>query len=55
MVVALDNDGPGTLILDSRAGKGVKKVKNLLLQADRHTEKPIRPDKGTIVEREGGH
>ncbi|MCA9498001.1 MAG: D-tyrosyl-tRNA(Tyr) deacylase [Nitrospira sp.] len=37
MVVALDNDGPMTLILDSRAGKGVKKVKNLLHQADRHT------------------
>ncbi|WP_447963523.1 D-aminoacyl-tRNA deacylase [Nitrospira sp. Ecomares 2.1] len=37
MVVALDNDGPMTLILDSRVGKGVKKVKNLLHQADRHT------------------
>lgn len=37
MLVALDNDGPMTLILDSRAGKGVKKVKNLLQQADRHT------------------
>lgn len=37
MLVALDNDGPMTLILDSRAGKGVKKVKNLLHQADRHT------------------
>jgi D-aminoacyl-tRNA deacylase len=34
MVVALDNDGPMTLILDSRAGKGVNKVKNLLHQAD---------------------
>jgi D-tyrosyl-tRNA(Tyr) deacylase len=37
MVVALDNDGPMTIILDSRAGKGVKKVKNRLHQADRHT------------------
>ena len=37
MVVSLDNDGPMTLILDSRAGKGVNKVKNLLHQADRHT------------------
>jgi D-aminoacyl-tRNA deacylase len=35
MVVSLENDGPMTLILDSRAGKGVKKVKNLLHQADR--------------------
>ena len=37
MVVSLDNDGPMTLILDSRAGKGVNKVKNLLHQTDRHT------------------
>ncbi|MGP0593318.1 D-aminoacyl-tRNA deacylase [Nitrospira sp. T9] len=37
MVVSLDNDGPMTLILDSRAGKGVNKVKNLFHQTDRHT------------------
>ncbi|HBP87953.1 MAG TPA: D-aminoacyl-tRNA deacylase [Nitrospirales bacterium] len=37
MVVSLENDGPVTLILDSRVRKGVNKVKNLLPQADRHT------------------
>ncbi|GJL58644.1 MAG: D-aminoacyl-tRNA deacylase [Nitrospirales bacterium] len=39
MLVSLDNDGPMTLILDSRAGKGVNvnKVKNPIHQADRHT------------------
>lgn len=38
MVVTLENDGPVTLILDSRASKGVKKVKNHLPQTDRHIE-----------------
>ena len=38
MVVTLENDGPVTLILDSRASKGVKKVKNLLPQTDSHLE-----------------
>ena len=34
MVVALENDGPVTLILDSRGRKGVKKVKGSLPETD---------------------
>jgi D-tyrosyl-tRNA(Tyr) deacylase len=34
MVVALENDGPVTLILDSRAPEGVKKVKDSLPRTD---------------------
>jgi D-tyrosyl-tRNA(Tyr) deacylase len=34
MVVALENDGPVTLILDSRAGEAVKKVKDTLPRTD---------------------
>jgi len=45
--VALENDGPVTLILDSRGRKAVKKVKDALSRTDTVIQ-PQRPEKGEL-------